>query len=159
MMLQGIYHDVNIISDSLRKGTNFENHITNKVQGKTCEVLIPRHPQVLRQSLNACIGNYAANMSISQHNRDRQYAPLLRSKNESKYKIETAGKSLRSSFLKRLFSLTTPLSAYSMSDSEFVEAPGRSGFDSVFSSAAMVPEFWTGKARRRGIKYEAYEGL
>jgi hypothetical protein len=63
--------------------------------------------------------------------------PLLRSKNESKYRIETAGKSLKSSFLSRLFSFTAPCAMPSKSESELVDAPGLS--TSTFSES-MLPE-------------------
>jgi hypothetical protein len=41
-----------------RWATNFKEHITNKVERKGSEVLVPRHPQVGRKTLNPCIGDY-----------------------------------------------------------------------------------------------------
>jgi hypothetical protein len=55
--------------------------------------------------------------------------------------METAGKSRRSSFRNKLLSFTPSAATNSTSDSELVEAPGRSNFGSVLTSKAMVLEF------------------
>jgi hypothetical protein len=43
------------------------------------------------------------------------YIPLLRSKNDSKYNIDTAGNNLASNFLNKLFSLIAPVTSTSES--------------------------------------------
>lgn len=65
-------------------------------------------------------------------------SPLLRSRNESRYKTETAGSRRRSSFLNSLLSLTSPTGTSSMSESEMVEAPGGSSLP-VLSFTSFEP--------------------
>jgi hypothetical protein len=67
---------------------------------------------------------------------ERQGIPLLRSKNERRYKTETAGNSLQSSFLRSAFSLTLLCAMASVSESEFNEGSGRS--TGAFSKAMVL---------------------
>jgi hypothetical protein len=67
--------------------------------------------------------------------------PLLRSKNESRYNIDTAGRSLKSSLLSNFFSLMEP-GRISTSESDVSDAAGAL----CFSEAMVLPKF----ARRDG---------
>ena len=62
--------------------------------------------------------------------------PLLRSRKDKRYKIDTAGSSLKSSFLNNAFSLIVEDSS-SESD-EPVDAPGLSVWRSIFSGTAAM---------------------
>jgi hypothetical protein len=63
-----------------------------------------------------------------------KFIPLLRSRNDNKYSIETAGKSLKSSFRNSFFSLIDP-GRISTSESLLVDAGGATCFS---ESKAMV---------------------
>jgi hypothetical protein len=52
--------------------------------------------------------------------------------------MDTAGRSLRSNFLSKLFSLTPSAETASISEAEDVEAPGRSSLASVTFSGCSV---------------------
>jgi hypothetical protein len=62
--------------------------------------------------------------------------PLLRSKNDSKYRIDTAGRSLRSSFLSSFLSLIVP-GTISISESDVFEAVGASCFSEAIVGVSI----------------------
>jgi hypothetical protein len=62
--------------------------------------------------------------------------PLLRSKNDSKYRIDTAGRSLKSSFLSSFLSLIDP-GTVSTSESDVFDAVGASCFSEAIVEVSI----------------------
>lgn len=119
----------------------FKQDIADEIESQASEVLIASHLQVSSKTLDSRVRNYEKSASLAKKIMLKS-SPLLRSKNDRRYKIETAGKSLRSSFLSNLASLTPPAATASSSESELVEAAGCSSFPSIRSvvfSVAMAP--------------------
>jgi hypothetical protein len=79
--------------------------------------------------------------------------PLLRSKNDKRYRIETAGRSLKSSFRSNLFSLMDPETT-SISESLVVDAAGGACFSGTEAMVAVMRVLKTKKSEEIHLKYQ-----